>query len=177
MKRTKSFTSLSSKKGQLTIPLIVIGIILVGFLVYMLAVGVGNGLLQDLNDQIQDDDSFSDTAKNPLQTLSERNHLAWDNGFIFLAGFMLLAAFLAGATIQQSPVVLIIVIITMFLTTYIGMNIVNFYEDITIDTSDDIDFSTYYPKASFIMNNLALYIIGAVTLFGIGIWASERIGL
>lgn len=169
--------SFKNNRGQLTIPLIIIGMIIVGFLVFILTAGVQSNLLREFNMEVQNDDSFNDVAKNAMSDVNSRNHTAWDNAFIFLAGFLLIALFLAGATVQRNPVILIIVIITIFLSTYIGMNIVNAYEDIAADTTDTLNFEVYYPKAHMIMSNLAIYMIFGMLLFGIGIYASERIGI
>jgi len=80
---------------------------------------------------------------------------------------LIIACFVAGFNIERTPLFLIIVIVLLFFTAYAGMKMSNMYEDFASD-DEDIKFSTYFPKANFVMSNLPLFIIGMVFSFGLG---------
>lgn len=156
----------ASSKGQsFMLPIIIIG--LVGLLVLIVAFAGSHLMLREVNDAVQGDDSFDNQSKELMQNTTSRNNIAFDNAFIFLVGGLIIACFIAGFNIERTPLFLIIVIILLFITALVAMQIANFYEDFALDDTD-IEFSTYFPKANFVMSNLALFIVGMVFSFGLG---------
>lgn len=157
----------SNNKAQSVMGIILI-IAFVGLLVLIITFGTSHFLMREVNSMVQDDDSFNNESKTVMSEVTQRNNIVLDNAFVFLVGGIIIASFVAGFNIQRTPLFLILVIILLFISTFVGMKITNFYEDFAIDSSNDLSFSSYFPKANFIMSNLALFILGMVFSFGLG---------
>ena len=119
---------------------------------------------------------YSTTAKNVTQELTDKNNTAWDNGFSFLIGAILIGFFMAGFTLENNPVILFVVLLLLFFGAYAAMHIVNLYEDISAETIDTLKFEEEFPRANFVMSNLVEFIIGGVVLLGLGVFVNNRIG-
>lgn len=166
------------KKAQGSFILIgIIGFILIGLLFFLTMIATNHFLLKEVNTMVQEDAGFSNASKESIQELSSKNNSAWDNAFAWLVGGLLIGMFLAGATFNNSPVMIIVVLLLMGIVVYSAMHIVNLYEEFSDETVEDLDFASNFPKANSVMNNLVLIVIAGVSLFGIGIFISERIGL
>lgn len=156
----------ASSKGQsFMLPVLIIG--LVGLLVLIISFAGSHLMLREVNTVIQSDDSFDNQSKTLMDNTTSRNNVSLDNAFIFLVGGLIIACFVAGFNIERSPLFLIIVIVLLFIVSFVAMQISNFYEDFALEDTD-IQFSTYFPKANFVMSNLALFIIGMIFSFGLG---------
>lgn len=167
-----------SNKGQSPLIFIVIlGFLVAGAIFLLTVIGTNHFLLGEVNNIVQTDDTFNEQARNVSQQTFERNNQGWDNAFVWLVSGLLLCMFLAGSTIQKSPVIVIVLFVLLIVTAYAGITVNSLYDELQADTIDTIDFADSFPKSNFIMENILLVIIGAVTLFGLGIFLSERIGL
>lgn len=177
MRRKQNSDSLAcSKKGNLYVVGLV-ALLIVGLLFLLVVMGTQNFLQHEVNTLVQSDDDFNNVSKSVSQDFTDRNNLALDNGFALLIGGVMIGLFLAGRTLSNNPLVLGMVFILLFFTVYAGMHIVNIYEELSDDTSEDLNFSVEFPKAHAIMSNLVIVIIGGITLFGLGIYTSNNIGI
>lgn len=165
-----------SKKGNaLIIGLIVL--LVVGSIFLLTVMATQNFLVGEVNSLVQDDNSFTNTTKTVTDTFNTNNNLALDNGFALLISGLMIGFFLAGRTLTNNPVILVVLILILLFTVYAGMHIVNIYEELADDTSDTLSFSTEFPKANAIMSNLVLIIVGGVTLLGLGVFTGNQIGI
>lgn len=155
----------SSKGQSVMIPIIIIGV--VGLLVLIITFASSHFLMREVNSVVQTDDSFNNQSQEMMNDITNRNNVSLDNAFIFLVGGLIIACFVAGFNINRTPLFLILVIILMFFVAYAGMKITNFYEDFAADDTD-LEFSTYFPKANFVMSNLGLFVLGMIFSFGLG---------
>ena len=175
-RKNQRATLLSSKKGNALI-VGMIFLMLVGLIYLLVVMGTQHFLMGEVNTMVQLDDSFSDEAKGVNQELTDKNNVAWDNGFAFLVGGLLLGLFLAGATLENNPVVMGVVLLLLVVSVYAGMHIVNLYEDVADSTVDTLNFAVEFPKAHLVMSNLVVVIIAGVGLLGLGIFTSNRVGI
>ena len=146
--------------------IIVIG--LVFFLVLVVAFGVSNTVLSEVNDLVQNDDSFVNESKTVMQSVTEKNGTVLDNAFAFLYAGLVVGAFLSGFATDRTPVFLLLTIVLLFATGYVGGKISNFYDEFDRD-AQELALAGTFPKAHFIMSYLPLFIVGLVFVFGVGI--------
>lgn len=157
---------------RLGVLLIVVGAGLLGLIVIF---GGSNFLMSELNSEIQSGDDYDNNTQSVMQKVTDRNYKVLDNAFIFLFGVLVIASFFAGLTTQRNPIALIIVILLLFGSVWLGMTINNTYEDLASDMTDDIDFSTYFPKAHWVMSNLVISLIMVGFSFGLGMVMSNQV--
>jgi hypothetical protein len=156
----------SSRKGGALPLIIVIG--LVFLLLLLLSFALGNKLLSDINVMVQEDDSFTGESKAVMAKVASKNALVLDNAFAFLYAGLLIGALISGFTTDRTPVFLLLTIILLFATGYVGAKISNFYDDFQSDDSE-LSLANDFPKAHFIMSKLPIFIVGLVFVFGIGV--------
>jgi len=154
-----------------------VALLLVGLIFLLVVMGTQNFLQKNVNDLVQSDSDFTNTSKAVSQSFTDKNNIALDNGFAFLIGGIMIGLFLAGRTLNNNPVVLGMVFLLLFFTVYAGFHIVNIYQDLADNTVDTLNFGVEFPKANAIMSNLVIVIIGGITLFGLGIYTSNNIGI
>lgn len=176
MLRKKLSKPLGSSKGNIFV-IGLVALVLVGLIFLLVVMGTQHFLLGEVNTMVQEDDDFDSNTKNITSELYNKNNVAWDNGFALLIAGLMIGFFLAGATLNNNPIVLGVVIIMMLFSVYAGMYIVNIYEDVSDDTTDTLSFNSEFPKAHAIMSNLVLVIIGGITLLGLGVFTSNNIGI
>lgn len=169
---------MDSSKGQSTILVIlIIGFLLAGAIFILTVIGTNYFLLSEVDSMVQSDNGFNQEAKDLSANTLANNNASWDNAFLWLVGGLLLGLFAAGLTLQNSPVIVIVVLVLLAVTAYAGMHVSNLYDELQTETVDTIDFQTNFPKSHLIMNNIVLIVTGGVALFGMGVFLSERIGL
>lgn len=167
-----------NKKAQNTFLIIALfGFLIAGAIFLLVVMGTNFVLLKQVDVLVQDEDDFSAAAKASSTSSLEGQRSGWDNAFLLLVGGLLVALFIAGATIQNSPVVVVVVLLLLIFAAYAGFHVNNLYEELSSDTVDDIDFQTNFPKSHLIMSNIVVVLVGAASLFGLGIFLSERFGI
>lgn len=166
----------SNKKGNAVI-LGMVALLVVGLIYFLITIGTQHFLLNEVNSMVQADDSFSATAQNTTQNLTNKNNIAWDNAFALLVGGALIGLFIAGFTLENNPLVLGVVFLLLILGSYAGFHIVNLYEQINVDTADTLNFEIEFPKAHLIMSNLVVAILSGITLLGLGVFVGNKVGL
>lgn len=159
-------------QARLGLLLLVVGVGLLGLIVIF---GGSNFLMSELNTEIQSGDDYDNNTQSVMQGITDRNYQTLDNAFIFLFGGLVIASFFAGLTTQRNPIALIIVVLLLFGSVWLGMTINNVYENMASDMSDDIDFSTYFPKAHWVMSNLVISLIMVGFTFGVGMVMSNQV--
>lgn len=156
----------SSKRGNAMPIIMFIGIAFL--LILIIGFSIGNKILSDVNDMVQEDDDFNTQSKTVMQGVTDKNSTVLDNVFAFLYAGLIIGAFISGFTTNRTPVFLLLTIILLFVTGFVGAKISNFYDDFDGD-AQELALSTNFPKAHFIMSNLPLFLVGIITLFGVGV--------
>ena len=145
----------SSRKGNAVMDTTTILLVL---FVSILAVIVAKVLFNDLNDDVQNDTSLSNSTKQLVASQNTAYSSLMDNGFmIIFVGLwivMLASAFFS----DTHPIFFVITIILMIGVLVIGAVIGNTYEEIL----EDDDFNSIeddFPKSHRIMSNLLVVTI------------------
>lgn len=175
-KNSREYPLFSNKKGNAAV-IGIIALVVVGLIYFLITIGTQHFLLNEINGMVQEDGDFSAKAQSVTQTLTDNNNTAWDNGFALLVGGALIGLFIAGFTLENNPLILGVVFLLLILGAYAGMQIVNIYEEVNADTVDTLNFQVEFPKAHVIMSNLVVVLIAGITLLGLGIFTSSRVGL
>lgn len=164
-----------NKKGQ-AIVLVIIILAVIGLLVLGVSMAIGNRLLTDFNDEVQSDNNvFDNYSQNVSQNLNDRMPKALDSFFLIFAIGLVIAIFIAGLTLDNSPLFLIIAIILLFVLAAIGMVITNSWEEMQQD--NDLSISSSYPNTNYILTHLGLYFPILIFSFGLGIVFKNRLGV
>ena len=156
--------------------LVVVGILLLGSLVFLLTMGVTNNVVNEFTDDVLSDDSFNEVAKTAALGIKTRNSTMWDNAFLILIGGLYLCLFIAGFTLNSHPIMLLLIFVLLIFGGWVGMHIENIYVEM-IQDSPELAFETEFPKAHSIMNNIALIAVGGLLLFSIGVFIQNKVGI
>ena len=152
---------LNKKNGQAVFDLTLL--VIVVFVIAIAAV-FGGFLYSELNDEIQNDNDFSATAKSTSASINT-SYSSWFDNVIFMAIILLwIALLITSFMIDTNPVFFIITIIFMVVVFVIGMGMSNAYDEITSD-SDLNNYVNNFSKTNFIFDNflIVLIVIGFTT--------------
>lgn len=152
------------KKGQTTPTLSFSVVLIVFFFILALSAVVSSLFFNSINDMMQLDQDFNNETKTAMQDYSVTMPLWIDNAFLLAVGLFFILGLVSAYYADSNPVFLIIDLLLLGVVLFLGMVFSNAYDD-TINTDDYVSFSSDYPKAHFILDNLllvAIIIVGGV---------------
>jgi len=148
-------TNLKSKKGNAVLDGITVMIVL---LVFVVAIFVGNLMLNSINTDIQSDSTLSTETKQVVSDKQKSYADLFDALFLLVFILIWAAVLVASFMIDTHPIffafTVIIMIFVFILAAYLG----NVYEDFSTDPEIS-GIASAYPMTGLIMNNLLTVII------------------
>lgn len=147
---------------------------LVFLFVIAIAAVVGNLVVNSLNDDIQADDTFSNTTRENAEEFTKNYPTLWDNAFAFAVILLWALLLITSFFIDTHPAFFIIMVVLLISTFIIGMLLSNSYTELMADGELSV-FEAEFPRTSFIMSNLLIItiVIAGTTL--LALYAKRRI--
>lgn len=142
-------------KGQLGLEALWVVVVL---MIIGLGIVFGLQVFDEINDDLQADDSLSAEAKNAAETTAGNAPSIMDNVFFFLMvglwAFLLVGAYFSGS----NPIITFIAIILGVLGLVVTMFVGNVYAEATADDETQ-DFVSNFPKMNWILENILLIVV------------------
>jgi len=144
-----------NKKGTV-LDLIMIVVVLFVFIIMTI---VGNLVLNDVNTDIQADDSFNSDTKETVTDLKESYPVFGDGLFLFIFVLMWIVTLALSFMIDTHPIFFVLSIIALIFIILVGAIISNSFESFTED-SDIAAVTVNYPKTVFVFDHLVEFLVG-----------------
>lgn len=166
----------NNKRGNLLV-VGIIGLFLVGLFVFLLISSTTNLVVKEFTGLVAEENSgFNNESRATAQTINT-GWAGWlDYAILFLTIGLFIGLFVAGVTVERSPIALIVVFLLLLVSVWAGMTVNNLYYELLAE-NPSLLLSQEFPIANHIMSNIFLYFFGGMVLFGLGIFITERVGL
>lgn len=123
---------------------------------------IGYNILGSLNDDIQNDSSFSTEAKTTSQNFTNNYPNIIDNGFMFLLVLIWIAIIVTSFFLDTHPIFFVISIILLPFILFVGATMANIYDETILQ--DSVNFPNAendFAKINWVFEHI-LYILLAV---------------
>lgn len=147
---------LCKRKGNAALDTLMVMIVLFAFI---LTIYWSNVVYQDINADIQADDSLENNTKEIMQNMDDRFAPTFDYGFLTIFILLWILLLVASFQVDSNPVFFVIMIVVMIFVFIVAANLGNTYEEIVDDGEDLTNLVPSYPVAHFIMSHLLQTII------------------
>ncbi|MFO7968662.1 MAG: hypothetical protein R6U15_00935 [Candidatus Izemoplasmatales bacterium] len=148
-----------------------ITVIVVMFVLIIMAVA-GNKIYNNVNDELQSDDDFSNSSKNLLNDKTKQYPQIFDGVFIFLLVGMWITSLAFAYFIDTTPILFVVSIILLIIILIIGAIISNAYIELTEEETFN-SAPTDFPISYFIMSHLVETLIAIVLSITIVLFAKN----
>jgi len=145
------------------------------FLALAIVFVVGNFIITAVNDEFQASDQISDTGKEITANLTARYVGVIDGAFLAFFVGIVIALTIGAFFTRTHPALFWMAIPILAFFVFIGAIYGNFFENFI--QNDQIASSVAdFTMMTFIMNNYVYFIMGAIILISIALFAKNRVG-
>jgi len=147
----------NSKKGNAAVNVLYMVVII---FVFVIVTAFAYRMNDELNTEIQADDSISTEAKAVMAQKNASMPTTFDYAAIMIFGLLWMGALLSAFLLDTHPAFMMLGIIVALLLIMVPPYLANFYEDAVTHT--DIDTEDVFPLTTFMMKHLLEYYIVVV---------------
>jgi|2_EtaG_2_1085320.scaffolds.fasta_scaffold94471_2 hypothetical protein len=141
---------LGSKKGNAILDVIFIIIFIFGF---ALSTIIGYKFFLDINEDLQDQDTFNNQSKEILNDLEGKYPSLFDGAFLVILIFLWIAGIVASFMVDTNPIFLVATVVMMVFVLFLATVFSNAYEEVT-DNDGLYSATQEFPITDFLMGNL-----------------------
>ena len=146
-------------------------------IVILFAMGIvaifGANIVNELNTEIQADDSFSSDAKAVSSNVQENYSPLFDNIFVIVLGLFWLLLLVSAFMIDTHPIFFFVMIFLLVVVFIVGMALSNAYSEVAEDTDISADASAF-TKTIWVMDNLLIIMIVMGFTSAIALYAKSQ---
>lgn len=137
---------------------------------------IGYPILTSLNDDIQNDSSFSAQAQETSQSFTEGYPDIIDNGFVFLLVLIWIAIIVTSFFLDTHPIFFVISVILLPFVLFIGATMANIYDETILqDTTNFPDAATEFAKIKWVFEHILFIILGVAATTIIALYGKSRV--
>lgn len=154
-KRGVLASSSISKRGNVSVEVVVLAVLLFAFAVGAIVIYAS---VADFKDDILDDPDISDSSKAPLRSMYDDYPKTWDSAFLIIFVVIWIASVALATQIDTYLVFFGISVLALIVSLVIPPILANAYSDVT----EDAEFSAFadsFPAMNFVLTHLLEIII------------------
>lgn len=115
-------------------------------------------ILTELNDDIQNDDTFDNSSKQLSSDLTTNYPSIMDGGFFMVFALLWAAILIMAYFFEEHPVFLFVGVLVLMALLWVGGHLSNTYEEFATD-EDFSPFATAFPLTNFILNHYVVVML------------------
>lgn len=145
-----------NKKGSSIISMLTAVVVVFSFILLLFV--LNKNVLEPFNDQIQVDDSFTETAKEISQENIDDHGTIWDIVVVFIFIGIWAYSLIAAYNLDSQPMFFVVAVLAMIAILIIAMGLSNAYEDL-IATGEYLAATQTFRMTHWLANNIVMLII------------------
>jgi len=165
--------SFKGKKGGVN-AIFFVAVIVILLIVWGAVSLIGNSILEEVNTEIQNDDTYNDVAKENIQQTTTSYPQIMDSSYLVIMILAWIGVVIASLNALEHPIFFIIALIFISSLLFIGAVLSNFYEDLAT-TDDLITSAADFPVTYFVNSNMVLVVLVIVASVVVTMYARERL--